>query len=180
MCHRLFAVLVLLVVGAPLGVKAAPIELQVDQSESSVDVELCVTSVFTVCDSDTSPVAGTVIVSLDCPIAPGNVTIHDFTLTLTEDISLNLSFSIFGELNSTGSNVGLTYAEPGNPLPPAPLVGDTFTITGVLANAEGELTYDATGAVCTMLTDWELPCADTIDLSTLELDPIDIEGTLTV
>ena len=167
MCHRLFAVLVLLVVGAPVGVKAAPIELQVDQSESSVDVDLCVTLFTPVCDSDTSPVAGTVIVSLDCPIAPGSVTIHDFTLTLTEDIILDLSSILLGQLVSTATAVGLTYADPGNPLPPASLVGDTFTIAGVPANAEGELTYNATGAVCAMLTDWGLPCADTIDLSTL-------------
>jgi hypothetical protein len=180
MYHRLSTVIVFLVICFSPAVQAGPIELQVDQSQSSVEVELCVTSLFTVCESDTSPVAGTFIVALDCPIAPSSVSVHDFALSLTEDINLVLNFSIFGELASTGSNVGLTYADPGNPLAPVPLVGDTFMVTGVPAEAEGQLTYVATGAVCTMLDLLGFLCTDTVDLSTVALDPINIGGTLTV
>lgn len=167
MCGRLVAIVLTAIVCAPTGAKAAPIVLQVDPNESHVDVELCVSMLTTVCDSDVSPVEGAVILSLDCPIAPASATLHDFTLLLTEEINLDLDFSFLGRLVSTAGNVSLSYADPGTPLPPAVLVGDAFTIAGVPVDAQGQLNYVATGFVCDTLTGSGLLCKDSIDLSTL-------------
>ena len=86
---------------------AGPVELQVDQTQSSADVELCLDLGSTACDSDTSPVAGSFTISLDCPMSPYEITLHDFVFQLTDDITLNPDFGPGGMFQSTGRNVGL-------------------------------------------------------------------------
>lgn len=158
---------------------AGPIELQIDQTQSVADVELCLTIISTACDTDTTPVAGSVTVSLDCPIAPGDISLHDFVFQLVEDVVLNLNFSL-GAFNSIGRDVEVVYADPGNPLSSVAVTDDAFTFTNVPAQVTGLLEYEANGLVCTALSSSGYECISTIDLSTIVLDPLDMDGTITV
>lgn len=175
---RFESVLLVVCTGAPL--LAGPIELVVDQTQSSADIELCLTITSTACDTDTSPVAGTITISLDCPPAPGEVTLHDFALQMVEDVDFLLDYGAQGQFIATGRDVGLNYADPGNPMPQAALIADAFTYADVPAVAEGQLDYEATGFICFTFQLSGYNCVDTIDLSTIALDPLTIDGTLVV
>lgn len=158
---------------------AGPVELQVDQTQSSADVELFITRVSTACDSDTSPVAGYVTISLDCPMSPYELTLHDFVFQLTDDITLNPDFGpYYGSLQSMGRDVEVRYADPGNPLPPARLIGDEFSYENVPAGAAGQLEYVVTDLICSLFGMAGYPCEAVIDLGTIELDPLTLSGTL--
>lgn len=156
---------------------AGPSELQVHPLLSTADVELCMTFNTTACDTDRSPVAGRVTVAFDCPTSPSAIRIHDFILLLTNDITLDLDFGFTGTFETTGTNLGFSYAHPGDPLPLTPLRAGTFEYTGVPGVAEGMLEYRATGTVCLILNLGGYLCDDVIDLSTIILDPIDMTGT---
>ncbi|UCC29338.1 MAG: hypothetical protein JSU86_14190 [Phycisphaerales bacterium] len=158
---------------------AGPIELQIDQTQSTADVELCLTILFTACDTDTTPVAESVTVSLDCPIAPGDISLHDFVFQLAEDVALNLSFG-FGDFDSIGYDVEVTYADAGNPLPPVAVSDNAFAFTNVPAQVTGLLAYEATGLVCNAFSSYGYDCIGAIDLITIPLDPLDMDGTITV
>lgn len=158
---------------------AGPSALQVNPLQSTAEVELCMTFFdTTLCDTDTSPVAGTVTVAFDCPTSPSAIRIHDFILLLTEDITLNLDFGPTGTFGTIGTDVGFRYSDPGHALPLAPLTAGTFEYTGVPGVAEGMLEYHATGTVCFALNLLGYLCDDVIDLSTILLDPIDMTGTV--
>lgn len=158
---------------------AGPIELQIDQTQSTADVELCLTIISTACDTDTTPVAGSATISLDCPIAPGEISLHDFLFQLVEDVELNLNFS-FGAFNSIGRDVEVVYADPGNPFPPVMVIDSAFAFTHVPAQVTGLLEYEATDLVCTAFTSYGYDCIGAIDLSTIPLAPLDMDGTITV
>jgi len=154
--------------------------LIVDPTASSADVELCVTVVDTACDTDTTPVAGSVAVSLDYPPGPSGISLHDFTFQLVDDVMLNLNFGAQGVFNSIGTDIDVTYADAGSPLPSVPVIGGAFTFTGVPADLAGQLDYMTTGSVCTLLQVAGYLCDDVIDLSTITLDPVDMIGTVGV
>lgn len=159
---------------------AGPIELVVDPAQSSADIELCLSVISTACDTDTSAVGGTITLSLDCPPAPEEITLHDFVLQMIDDVDLLLDYGSEGQFIATGSNVGLSYADPGTPMPPTGVIADLFTYTDVPAVAEGQLDYLATDFVCIGFGFAGYECEDTIDLSTIVLEPLSVEGTLTV
>jgi hypothetical protein len=157
-----------------------PIELQVDPMNSYVGAELCLMVFTTACDTDVTPVAGSVAVSLDYPPGPSGISLHDFTFQLVDDVTLNLSFGAQGEFNSIGTDIDVTYADAGSPLPSVPVIGGAFTFTGVPAGLAGQVEYMATGFVCSALQLAGHPCDDVIDLSTITLDPVDMIGTVGV
>jgi hypothetical protein len=147
---------------------------------SYADVELCVTVFSTACDTDTTPVAGSVAVSLDYPPGPSGISLHDFTFQLVDDVMLNLDFGALGVFNSIGTDIDVTYADAGSPLPSVPVIGGAFTFTGVPADLAGQLHYMTTDAVCTAFQLVGRLCDDVIDLSTITLDPVDMIGTVGV
>ena len=158
---------------------AGPVTLTVDQTSSTAEVELCLTLISTACDTDTTPVAGTVTVAFDCPPAPDEIILHDFAFELVDDVTLELNFGT-GMFNSVGRDVLVSYADPGLPLPPQALSNGDFSLTGVPADATGSLDYDTTGYVCTLFNLGGYPRADTIDLSTITLQPLEMTGTVNV
>jgi hypothetical protein len=157
-----------------------PIELQIDPTASVADVELCLTVLNTACDTDVTPVAGSVAVSLDYPPGPSGISLHDFTFQLVGDVTLSLDFGAQGVFNSIGTDMDVTYADAGSPLPSVPVIGGAFTFSGVPADLAGQLDYTATGFVCTVFTLGGYLCVDVIDLSTITLDPADMVGTVGV
>ena len=160
---------------------ASPFELQIDSVQSDVDLTLCMTVGSTLCDTDSSPLGGSVTLEVDCLAGPVSVTLHDFVFEVLETVSFQLDFGFpVGQFNATASDVVVMYAQPGIPLPEAPLVGDAFGYTGVPADGTGQLDYTATMLVCFGLIAAGHACDDIIDLSTLELDPLDLDATLAV
>jgi len=157
-----------------------PIELQIDPLASHADVELCVTVLSTACDTDSTPVAGSLAVSLDHPSGPSSIALHDFTFHLVDDVTLYLSFGPQGQFNSIGTDIDVTYADAGSPLPSVPVIGGAFTFSGVPADLTGQLDYTATGTVCSGLELGGYLCDDAIDLSTITLGPVDMLGTVGV
>ncbi len=163
---------------------AAPITLHVDDTQSAVDVELCITALVTVCDAGNSPVAGFIDLDVPCPLAPTTVSVHDFVFDITQNVDLLINHPFGGQLNASAQNVVISYALPGTPLPPTLLVADTFSYVGVPVSATGHLVYWATGAICDGLTLAGMPCGSSgdpvvLDLSTFVLDPLELSATLT-
>lgn len=165
---------------------ASPVVLQIDPTASHIDVTLCATVGTTACDTDGSPVGGTVTLAPDCLTAPTAVSFHDFNFQLLQSIDLTLDFGfLVGRLDTVATGVELSYALPGTPRPAVPLTGGAFVDPQVPADLAGTLTYAATGGIppfdlCTLLLASGAPCSDVIDLSTVVLDPIDLTGTLAV
>ncbi len=159
---------------------AVPIELTIAPLESTADVELCLTLMTTACDVDTTHVAGTVTVAFDCPQAPGEIILHDFMFQLLDDLTLELNFWAMGAFSGEGTDVAVSYADPGNPMPPEMVTAGTFALPIVPADAAGTLHYSAAGTVCTWFGLAEYPCDDSMDLSTMILNPLYMVGTLTV
>lgn len=163
---------------------ASPILLTVDPAQSNLDVTLCMTLTSTECSTDASPVAGSVTIGLDCLTTPTSLTLYDFAFQLTQTLNHHLVFTFFGvpigTFDSTATNVELSYATPGVPMPPTPLVVDAFAYTGVPANAAGLFNYTTTGTVCSAFQAQGQLCNATIDLSTVPVNPIDLTGTVRV
>ncbi len=171
-------VLPMILMACPL--HAGPIELQVDPIRSTAQMELCLSVITTACDTDTSPVAGMITLSLDCPPSPEAITLHDFALSMTDDVTFELDYGAQGQFSAVGTDVGLDYADPGNPMPPTLLVEDAFTYTDVPAAAVGQLEYSVTGALCIVFQLAGYSCHDVIDLTTITLEPLALDGLLDV
>jgi hypothetical protein len=160
---------------------ASPAVLVVDQANSNVSVTLCLTVGSTQCDTDISPVAGSLTMGLDCLTNPAALTLHDFNLQLTNTLNLNLNYGPFvGRFDAVVSNTALHYATPGTPQPPTPLTLGAFTYPNVPETATGTMAYTSTNLVCVALQAAMLPCADSIDLSTLGVNTITFDGTANV
>jgi hypothetical protein len=160
---------------------ASPFTLQIDPLQSDVDVTLCMTVLgSTRCDSDNSPLGGSFDLALDCLTTPEYVTLHDFVLEVTQSTELLLDFGFLGKFEGSTSGVTIMYATPGTPMPATPLVAGAFSYAGVPIEGTGYLDYSATMAVCLGLQAAGYLCVDAIDLSTLQLDPIDFDATLSI
>ncbi|MDX2115075.1 MAG: hypothetical protein SFZ24_05565 [Planctomycetota bacterium] len=149
----------------------------VDSAQSQVTVTLTLAGGSA---SDTSPVAGTLSLSLATVAGPTSVTGRDFRLSLTETLVLNINYGFLGRFDSSIAGLEILYAAPGTPIGPVPIDGlGAFTFADVPANTRGVLTYSATGLVCATLQSSGLPCTDTDDLSTEPTQAIDFAATLT-
>lgn len=158
--------------------RGTPTVLTIDQSQSSVNVTLCLTACSTQCGTDSSPVAGSIILSADCLTNPTALTLYDYTLQLTRSMAFHLNYGTFcGRFDATTSNVAFHYATPGTPQPPTPLSGGSFSYTNVPQNASGTMSYTSTNLVCAGLQANGRPCSDTIDLSTLGTESVTLNGS---
>lgn len=92
MVHGFKVLLLLAMSGTAL---ASPAALQVDSGASNVTVTLCLTACGTQCDSDMSPISGSIVAGLDCLTQPGNLVLHDFHFALNNVVVLNLNFEPF-------------------------------------------------------------------------------------
>jgi hypothetical protein len=153
-----------------------PFTIIVDESVSSVTVQLCIPGG---CGSDVSSVAGFATISVDDPFSAGLLTLHDFDLALTDTINIGVDIFL-GSLDVTGTGLALFYAQPGMPLGPTPIVSDAFDFVGVPTNAEGLIDYQAEGTACLALQASGLPCADSVDLAQQGTQLAEFSGTLVI
>ncbi len=120
--------------------------LVVDSSQSSMNLDLTITIALLGSDSDSgsTPISGTVDIELDDYGVPTAITIHDFDLTLDNDLSFDFEWFL-SDLNVSGTDLGAAYETPGTPSGPVPVVADAFSFASVLTALSGTMT--ATGDV---------------------------------
>lgn len=158
---------------------AATVVIPIDQAQSSISVQLCISGS---CDTDSSPVSGVYTLDLDVPSSPAQVSILDFTNTLTQNINLNISFGFLGAFNASGSGIVVEYATPGIPTGPAPVNAGAFSLANVPTQSQGNVAYNATGIVCSLLSGQTppVPCNSSINLADQGVQAGAVQGTLSV
>jgi len=160
---------------------ASPAALQVDPGTSSLTITLCLTACGTQCDSDVSPVSGSIVAGLDCLTQPTNLALHDFNFVLNNTVQLNVNFGLVcGRFDATGSDVAMNYGTPGTPMPETPITGGAFAYVAVPSTTAGTLAYTSTNLVCVGLQAAGRLCADTIDLATVGAGSIGLGGNVAV
>ena len=169
-------VLIVVLLAIPSLAYVGPFTIPVDESSSGVTVELCIPGG---CDSDFSGVSGYFAIALDDNVNPALIDLHDFDLSLTDTIDINISVP-FGGLTAIGESLRLLYAQPGTPFGPVPIEGNAFLFVDVPTNAEGTVAYNATGLVCVALQAAGLPCTDTRDLGEQGTQSGNMDGTIVV
>jgi hypothetical protein len=130
---------------------AQPADLAVQPGDSSVAAELCLTpsGLPTRCDSDSSAITGGLLIELDSYDLPTAITIHDFTLALSDSMSYTMDWGFFiGGVNITLTDVVVAYATPGTPTGPVPVDGaGAFDFPIVQAIITGTGAYEGYGPV---------------------------------
>lgn len=157
-----------LAVGLSAGAAGAtePFTLTIDSSASVAQFQLCALGM---CDVDISPVAGSVVASLEGGVLPNAVSVHDFVFGLTNAVAFQVSLNpaFLGGLSAMATNVSLEHPQPGTVIGPAAIVGGAFSLADAPVTAFGAASYAANGLVCVGLQGANLPCADTIDLNSI-------------
>jgi hypothetical protein len=158
---------------------ATSVVIPVDQTQSSISVQLCISGS---CDTDASPVVGSYTLDLDAPASPTQVSVLDYTNTLTETIDLSISFGFLGAFNATGSGIAVNYAAPGIPTGPAPITAGAYSLANVPTLAQGSVAYTATGIVCSLLSSQvpPVPCASAINLADQGVQNGTLQGSISV
>jgi hypothetical protein len=156
-----FAVVLLGSALAAAGGAAAPFDVVVDLSQSTLHFELCISGS---CDTDSSAVTGTVTVDVDSVTEPTLIWLHDFDLQLADTLSWYISWSFLGSFSASAANVQVTYAEPGTIRGPEPVTAGDFQFHDVPAQPAGTMTYLAVGIPCVALQSAGYLCDDTTPL----------------
>lgn len=159
-------------------VARSEITLTIDPSLSEVTVDLCV---LDGCDTDSSPVAGAIVIDVDPPVDPTAVTLFDYTFMLTQTLVFHIG-NAFGAVDSTVVGGTLQYPTPGVPLGPTPIDdAGGFTFFNVPTVAGGTTSYNATGLFCVAFIGQGLPCDGQFDLAALGVQSVDMmSGTLSI
>ena len=153
---------------------AAPVTVPVDESRSSLAVELS-TSVggFPVSDADSAPIGG----SIDATVTlagdlPTEILLEDFTFELTEPLVLNLGVIFVGSVTFT-LPAGTQAVYVSGPGAASPVGTDgSFTIPGVVAGFAGTATAAGTlGGT---------PVNQSVDLAGFDPSAGEVSGTVTV
>lgn len=155
---------------------AGPFEVPINQSQSNLTFELCVSGT---CDADTSSVSGTVTIALDSVDFPTEIWLHDVDLYLNENLNVLLSWGFLGSLEAWAEGVELHYADEGNPMGPVALAGSMFSFVDVPADLAGTLTYESSGVPCVALSGAGYPCNDSRNLANEGTQYGSIDGDVT-
>ncbi len=139
------------VLGAAAGAASGQVaDLTVDQSQSSITARICLDPGFGErCDTDSSPIAGSVSVELDDYGTPTAIVLHDFFLELTNAMVYDFSWGPFiGSLKITLTDVAAVYANPGVPTGPVGVDGaGGFTFAAVETLLTGNGAYVGSGPI---------------------------------
>ena len=157
---------------------SAPITFIVDSESSVTTIEIC-ESLTGSCDSDTSPIAGTITLDLLTPQNPVSASIIDFDFALTQNLNLSYILGFGQTLTITGANLATVYAGDGptGPVPVGP-DGDVFFPVVPILNS-GTLSYNTSTLLCVVFQSQNIPCSETIDVSELGVIGTPIQATLT-
>jgi hypothetical protein len=156
-----FAVVLAWVTSVSLG--ADKIVLTIDSELSTAAFELCAIGS---CDADNSIIAGEIVIELDSPTNPSEMSLLDYQFLLTDPLDFFLNLGL-GTISVSAIDLSLSYPTPGIPFGPAPIVGDIVEFVDTPALASGLAEYTATGLACTLLQGAGLACDDSISLGTI-------------
>lgn len=151
------------IVAASAPALAAPIQIPLDDLQSELTLTLCIQGS---CTSDSASATGFVTLGIADVTNITTATLDDFEFSMSSPAVLNLDFGFLGRFFSTVSNFQVFDATPGVSKAPAVVTGSEFRYVPVTTLQAGEVSYDATGAVCANLQGQNLPCIGLLDLST--------------
>ena len=155
---------------------AAPFTVPLNQSQSSLTVQLCVAGK---CDTKSSPVSGYFVMETDCVDFPTELWLDDLHVNVANSLNFSLSWGFLGALTASSSNVSVFYANPGLVFGPAAVTTGNFAFAGVSVLKQGMLAYNATGIPCVALQAANMLCVDSHDLAADGASSADWSGTLT-
>ena len=124
---------------------AAPIDLTIDPSQSTLDMTMNVdVTIANSTDSDSSTLSGTMSIELDDAGNPSLISIHDLMVVIDDTMNFDWSFGFFGSADAVLDNGSVSYANPGVTTGPVPVVSGAFAFPEVLVNLGGQLdvSYD--------------------------------------
>jgi hypothetical protein len=166
---------------ASLPATGTQVTLPVTTSSSTMTVTLCADpGIGQQCDTDSSPISGSVVISLDDNTTPGAISIRNYDMYANNNMSLSLVWRIIFEVarvDATATGLGLSHPTPGPHNPFYPVSGTSFTATDVPYQTRGSANYSGGGLTCNFLN----PCSGAFDLSTNGPSTIaSVPGTITV
>jgi hypothetical protein len=126
--------------------QAEPVELTLGAGSNIAFEATLNTPVGSDTDSDSSPIAGSITIELDSYGNPTNITLHDYTATVSEALALNFDLGFFGSIDVNVPSASAAYATPGKSTGPVTVENDTtFLFPAVQTNLNG--TGTATGNI---------------------------------
>ncbi len=138
MTHRLAPVAIVAALAGSAFAQSTTIT--VDGSQSQMDLTLTlVTALGSDTDTDSSPISGTLEIELDDYAVPTSMIIHDFDLTLDNDLAFNFTFFL-SNIDASATSLGASYATPVTPAGPVPVVADLFSFASVSTALSGSVT----------------------------------------
>jgi len=138
------------VLGAASAASGQVADLTVDPSQSSITARICLDpGIGERCDTESSPIGGSMSVELDAYGTPSAIVLHDFHFALTSAMVYDFSWGPFiGTLKITLTNVAASYANPGTPTGPVGVDGaGEFTFPAVEALLTGNGAYVGSGPI---------------------------------
>lgn len=134
------------------GIAAAqPADLTVQPNQSNVSAQLCLAppGLSTKCDTDSSQVTGFLQIELDSYVTPGAISLDDFSVALSQNLSYNMDWGFFiGGVDISLTGVVVSYATPGIPTGPVAVDGaGAFDFPVVQALITGTGSYTGYGPV---------------------------------
>ncbi len=153
---------------------AQPATLDVDESQSSIFLEIELdTPLGAQTEDDTAALDGTITIELDDYDNPTAITIVDYSFT-SGALSYVFDYSFLGTV--TASATGLSLGSPAGATPATGTVDGSgvFTVDNVESAVTGIVDIGGTGTIGGIVG------SSTIDLSTLEQQPISVSGMIDV
>jgi len=126
------------------GAQARPILFTIDDTRSSVDLEITlnINGLGPNTDSDSSPVSGSLLQSFDAPPAPGETTLYDFDADLLDTLQFGWNYGILGSASAILEMGAFADATPAALDGPVPVVSSSATFPMVPVVGEGMLDVD--------------------------------------
>lgn len=141
---------------------AVPLTFTIDPAQSSIDAELTVQGSS---DSDSSGMSGTLLIDIDTPVEPMNAALLDANFAVDETLDFAISFGFLGGITAQAEMLALAYATPGTPIGPVPIVDGELTLPKAPFDLAGNVSYNASGLICSVIQGQGFLCTDSIDLA---------------
>ena len=141
--------------------------LALDSTNSSLVLTL---SVLSDSDSDTQPLHGSILLAVDHFEPLASVSLRDFQFRAVSNYQFDLRSGMF---TAGVTNLEVVHGNPGPIQPYVPVSpGGQVTFQNVPHKLHGTGAYVATESTCDLLTIFNVPCHDVINLAERETSPI--------
>jgi len=170
-----------LILGLASPMPAGQIQIPIDTNTSTMTVELCVGALPPErCDSETHPLQGFLLISLEPGSAPTQIALRDFDAQATADYNLQIDYGLLGSIEAVARNMRIYHARPGPTNPYVGINSGQFVLQDVPCLSAGTASYDINGFICTVVGA-SFPCSSNIDLATMGESTItNLPGTIQI